>query len=72
MQHERPALRSLIGMTGMIVGITLYAFLAAGVGNLLSELHLSIQMFYYLVVGLIWIIPAKKLIYWMGEKTNID
>lgn len=72
MQPERPALRSLIGMIGMIVGLTLYAFLAAGVGNLLSEFHLSIQMLYYLVVGLIWIIPAKKVIYWMGEKPKAD
>ena len=68
MQTERPAIRSLISMIGMIVGLTLYAFLAAGLGNLLSEMHLAIQMFYYLVVGLVWIIPAKRLIYWMGEK----
>lgn len=68
MEPERPALRSLIGMIGMIVGLTLYAFLAAGVGNLLSDMHLAIQMTYYLIVGLLWIIPAKKLIYWMGEK----
>lgn len=73
MEPERPALRSLIGMIGMIVGLTLYAFLAAGVGNLLSDMNLAIQMTYYLVVGLLWIIPAKKLIYWMGEKpTNTE
>lgn len=70
MQPERPALRSLIGMTAMIIGLTLYAFLAAGVGNLLDDTYLAVQMFYYLVAGLLWIIPAKKLIYWMGEKPD--
>lgn len=65
-EHRKPSNRSLIGMTAMIIGLTLYAFLAAGVGNLMDDWHLALQMPYYLIAGLIWIYPAKKLLEWMG------
>lgn len=65
-EHQKPSSRSFIGMAVMIIGITLYAFLAAGIGNLIVEWHWAIQMSYYLVAGLIWLYPAKKLLQWMG------
>lgn len=64
--HQKPSSRSFIGMAAMIIGLTLYAFLAAGIGNLIGEWHLAIQMSYYLVAGLAWLYPAKKLLQWMG------
>lgn len=65
-EHQKPSSRSLIGMATMIIGLTLYAFLAAGIGNLMDDWHLAIQMTYYLIAGLVWIYPAKKLLEWMG------
>jgi len=65
-QHQSPSSRSFIGMSVMIIGLTLYAFLAAGLGNLIGDWHLAVQMTYYLIAGLIWIYPAKKLLQWMG------
>lgn len=68
MQPEKPSSRSLIGMMAMIFGLILYAFLAAGIGDFLAGWPIIIQSLYYLVAGLLWIIPAKKIIYWMGNQ----
>ena len=65
-EPQKPSHRSLIGMLGLIIGLTLYAFLAAAIGDLMVKWPLAIQMIYYLVAGLVWLIPAKKVIYWMG------
>lgn len=67
-EPEKPSSRSLIGMLGLIIGLTLYAFAAAAIGDLMADWPLAIQMIYYLIAGLIWLIPAKKVIYWMGGK----
>ena len=64
--QQKPSSRSFIGMATMIIGLTLYAFLAAGIGNLIGDWHWALQMIYYLVAGLIWLYPAKKLLQWMG------
>ena len=70
MQNEqnKPSSRSGNGMLILIIGLTLYAFLAAGIGNLLDDWNLAVQMTYYLIAGVIWIFPVKKLLQWMGGK----
>lgn len=65
-EHQKPSSRSFLGMATMIIGLTLYAFLAAGIGNLMADWHLAFQMTYYLIAGLAWLYPAKKLLQWMG------
>lgn len=68
MTPEKPSSRSAIGMFALIFGLTAYAFMAAAVGELLGDMSLAVQTVYYLVAGLLWIWPAKKLIFWMGGK----
>ncbi len=53
-------------MAVLLIGLTLYAFLAAGIGGLISDWHLAFQMIYYAIAGLIWILPVKRLLQWMG------
>ncbi len=67
-EQNKPSPRSGIGMAVMLIGLTLYAFLAAGVGNLLDDWPLAIQMTYYLIAGIVWIFPVKKLLQWMGRQ----
>ena len=68
MQNEhRPSSRSLWGMMILIFGLMAYAFLAAGVGDLLSGMSLIIQTIYYLIAGILWIFPARKILEWMGR-----
>ena len=68
MQNEqnKPSSRSGIGMLILIIGLTLYAFLAAAIGEMLEDFGLFIQMTYYLIAGIVWIFPVKKLLQWMG------
>ncbi len=68
MTDDKPSSRSAIGMLALIFGLMAYAFLAAGIGGMMSDWSVAIQTIYYLVAGLLWIWPAKKLIYWMGGK----
>ncbi|NVJ70946.1 MAG: DUF2842 domain-containing protein [Alphaproteobacteria bacterium] len=68
MTAEKPSSRSAIGMLILIFGLTAYVFLAAVVGEFLGDMSLVIQTIYYLIAGLLWIWPVKKLIYWMGGK----
>lgn len=65
---DRPRVKNLIGMFLLIFGLTLYAFLAAGVGNLLAGTWLAVQIVYYLIAGIVWILPAKWLLDWMAPK----
>lgn len=68
MTTERPSPRSFWGMMALIFGLTAYAFLAAGIGGMLTDQPEYIRFAYYLVAGLAWIWPTKKLIFWMGGK----
>lgn len=65
-EQNKPSSRSGIGMLILLVGLTAYAFLAAGIGNLLDDWPLMVQMTYYLIAGIVWIFPVKKLLQWMG------
>jgi len=67
MSNERPAARSLIGMFILIFGLASYAFLAAMGGDLLIGTPMAIQFIYYLVMGIIWILPVGKLLRWMAD-----
>jgi len=70
MSADKPSPRSAIGMFGLIIGLMLYAFLAASIGDLLIGTSLIIQTAYYILAGLLWIWPAKWLMSWMGGKNQ--
>ena len=67
MNEDKPAARSLWGMFILIFGLMAYAFLAAGIGSLLNGSSLVIQTIYYLIAGILWIFPTRKLLEWMGR-----
>ncbi|TNE61878.1 MAG: DUF2842 domain-containing protein [Alphaproteobacteria bacterium] len=64
---ERPSVRSYVGMLILIVGLTLYAFAAAALGDLLIGWPILVQTLYYLVAGIVWIFPVKYLFGWIGK-----
>jgi len=67
MEPERPASRSLYGMLILIFGLGAYAFLVAAGGDLLINTSMAVQVIYYLITGVIWILPVGKLLRWMAE-----
>jgi len=67
MSNERPAARSFIGMFILIFGLAGYAFLIAAGGDFLIGMPMAIQFFYYLITGVVWILPVGKLLRWMAD-----
>ena len=65
MSEHKPSARSASGMLILIVGLILYAFTAAAIGDTLIGSPLAIQTIFYTVAGIAWIFPVKKLLRWM-------
>jgi len=58
--------RKLIGMVLLVSLVIIYAFLAMLIGaSKLPGTSILVQTLYYVVAGLLWIIPAGILIKWM-------
>lgn len=72
MSRPRPSSRSLIGMFVLIFGLALYAFAAAAIGDIIEPWPLAIEMIFYLIAGILWIFPAKKILEWMGRGHKKD
>ncbi len=69
MEVGTPNPRNFYGIFIFLFALALYAFLVAAGGDLLEEsgVGLLIQMIYFAIFGIIWIIPAKKLFDWMAK-----
>lgn len=59
-------IRKLIGTVALLVFLVLYAWLASAIGaGRISLAPAWAQFAYFLVAGLLWVIPAGLLIRWM-------
>jgi Protein of unknown function (DUF2842) len=58
--------RKLVGTVVLIVFLVFYAWMAMAIGSgRITEAHGLVQLVYFLVAGLLWVIPAGFLIRWM-------
>lgn len=62
---SRGKIAFLIGTLGFIAYVAIVVIL----GDHIIGQHWAIQLIYYVVAGIIWVIPAKKLIIW-GAGSN--
>ncbi|MEM9590021.1 MAG: DUF2842 domain-containing protein [Pseudomonadota bacterium] len=61
-------LRTLIGTIVLLVFLAVYILIAASIGTgRISEAHWAFQFAYFLVAGLLWVVPAAILIRWMAR-----
>jgi hypothetical protein len=61
-------LRKFIGMIALVVLVIAYAFVAMIIAQMkLPEASRLVQMVYFVVVGLGWVIPAGFIIKWMQK-----
>lgn len=63
---SRSTLALLIGVVGFVV----YILVVTALGDFLVTAHWALQLVYYLVAGMIWIIPARRLIVWGVQGKN--
>jgi hypothetical protein len=68
-----PRTRKLIGTIALLVFLTVYA-LAAMVAAIVLQVNSSkaVELAYYVLAGLLWVIPAGLLIKWMQRPAPED
>jgi predicted membrane channel-forming protein YqfA (hemolysin III family) len=61
--------RKLVGTVLMLILVVVYSLLAMGVAMVLQVNNASktVELAYYVVAGLLWVLPAALLISWMGR-----
>ncbi|MFA7306213.1 MAG: DUF2842 domain-containing protein [Hyphomicrobium sp.] len=61
--------RKLLGTIALILLIAVYAVIAVGVAIVLQVQNASkfTELIYYVVAGLLWVLPAGLLISWMQK-----
>ncbi len=58
--------RQVIGAAGLLLFIPFYALIAMRLAtDLVLDASILVQTLYFLVAGLLWVIPAGGIIYWM-------
>ena len=60
-----PSGRTLAGVTLIVLLIVLWAAFVASLARVVGGWPILLQAAYYLVMGIIWIIPLKPLVRWM-------
>jgi hypothetical protein len=71
---RRPKLRSFIGTILIILIVSIYALLATTIATAtLATAPWWVHLLYFLLTGLLWVIPAMLVIKWMaGPFKNKD
>lgn len=61
--------RKLIGTVAMFALIIVYAFIALAVAVVLQvrEANKLVELLFYIIAGLLWVLPAGVLIKWMQK-----
>lgn len=64
-----PRIRKLVGAILLLVVIAVYSLGAMLVAVILqvNEANKSIELLYYVVAGLLWVLPAGVIIKWMQK-----
>jgi len=71
----QPSARKLIGIALILLMILVWAALVASLARFVGTWPVLIQAPFYLVMGIVWIIPVKPLVRWIetgrfGRKLN--
>ncbi|MEM9634822.1 MAG: DUF2842 domain-containing protein [Pseudomonadota bacterium] len=63
-----PSFRKFIGMIALVIFVIVYAFTAMVIGDMTLQQSSTIaRLIYFAIAGLIWVIPAGAIIWWMEK-----
>jgi len=51
-----------------LLGFTAYVIFVMIVADWVLTLHWAVQFLYFAITGIVWVFPAKRLIYWSAGK----
>lgn len=60
-----PSGRKLVGIAGILLLILVWAALVASAASIVGDWPVLVQAVFYLVTGIVWIVPLKPLLRWM-------
>ena len=60
-----PSLRKLAGIALILLLILFWAGLVASLAQTVARWPAPVQALFYLIMGIVWIIPLKPLVRWM-------
>ena len=66
---DTPSWRKPVGMLGILAYVTIWAVAIASLSGVIGEWHILIQTVFYLIAGLIWILPLRPVLKWMETGT---
>jgi len=61
----KPSARPLAGIALILMLITVWAAFVASLARIVGHWPVLVQALYYLIMGIVWIIPLKPLVRWM-------
>ena len=63
-----PSFRKFVGMVLLVTFVVIYAFTAMVIGDLtLQQSSNLVRFVYFAIAGLLWVIPAGAIIWWMEK-----
>ena len=60
-----PSWRKPVGIFGILALIAAWAWLVGSLSTIVGHWPVLVQALFYLVAGLVWILPLKPLLRWM-------
>lgn len=60
-----PTWRQPFGIALILLWIALWCVAVASASSLIAGLHWAVHALYYLIAGIVWIVPLKPLLRWM-------
>jgi hypothetical protein len=63
-----PSFRKFVGMVALVIFVVVYALVAMVIGDMtLQQSSMPVKLVYFAIAGLIWVIPAGAIIWWMQK-----
>ncbi|WP_417684215.1 DUF2842 domain-containing protein [Roseibium sp.] len=63
-----PSFRKFVGMVVLVVFVIVYALVAMVIGDMtLQQSSTLVRVIYFAIAGLVWVIPAGAIIWWMEK-----
>ncbi|WFE88149.1 DUF2842 domain-containing protein [Roseibium porphyridii] len=63
-----PSFRKFVGMVLLVVFVVIYALVAMVIGDItLQNASSVVRLIYFAIAGLVWVVPAGAIIWWMEK-----
>lgn len=64
-EDYQPTWRKPFGILAMLLGLTGYALIIAGLGGIIGAQPVLVQTLVYVILGTVWLLPLRRFLIWM-------